>query len=385
MPEEITSVILGSPGEFKAEHNEGEPEYVYVKPITKEPAQSNLLIATKSGLHVTLELVSDGAGSPNQTQPVDFLIEYRNSRSFLIAADFEAPAAPVTPGKEPDHHIGDAGVRSAAAPLSSLDEEFIAQQKVNAPKWTKWADKQIETSIGDMRHYDVTTVSAVSRQKRDKIIQTGKVLVTCTLTIARLGTHSGSGEQWADEQNAMTSAEAQAFKRSASCFGLGRYLYNLPETWVTLDGQGKLTRLPALPNWALPKVNAAIGKTNPACGPRPPVVQRGPIDQQTTATIEGFRRILGDPIYGEILWRVARARRGNEIPNAVLQANVVDAMERASRGFHKANSLADQIGDTRFVSILDKLRIKSMTTIPRLETLKTLVVELEREAERLAA
>ena len=62
MPEEITSVILGSPGEFKAEHNEGEPEYVYVKPITKEAAQSNLLIATKSGQHVTLELVSEGAG-----------------------------------------------------------------------------------------------------------------------------------------------------------------------------------------------------------------------------------------------------------------------------------------------------------------------------------
>ena len=43
MPEEVTSVILGSPGEFKAEHNEGEPEYVYVKPITKVAAQSNLL------------------------------------------------------------------------------------------------------------------------------------------------------------------------------------------------------------------------------------------------------------------------------------------------------------------------------------------------------
>jgi len=31
-----------------------------VKPITKEAAESNLLIATKSGLHVTLELISDG-------------------------------------------------------------------------------------------------------------------------------------------------------------------------------------------------------------------------------------------------------------------------------------------------------------------------------------
>ncbi len=57
MPDAITSIVLGSPGSFKAEHSEGEPEYVYVKPITKNPAESNLLIATKSGQHVTLELI----------------------------------------------------------------------------------------------------------------------------------------------------------------------------------------------------------------------------------------------------------------------------------------------------------------------------------------
>ncbi len=48
---------------------------------------------------------------------------------------------------------------------------------------------QLFTPSGWTRNYDVTTVSAVSRQKQDKLIQTGKVLVTCTLTIARLGTH----------------------------------------------------------------------------------------------------------------------------------------------------------------------------------------------------
>src|SRR5579863_5212679 len=101
MPEEITSVILGSPGEFKAEHNEGEPEYVYVKPIVKQAAQSNLLIATKSGQHVTLELVSDGSSVTNPTQPVEFLIEYRSARSFLISSDTGAPATPAAPGKVP--------------------------------------------------------------------------------------------------------------------------------------------------------------------------------------------------------------------------------------------------------------------------------------------
>jgi len=162
MPEEITSVILGSPGEFKAEHSEGEPEYVYVKPITKEPAQSNLLIATKSGQHVTLELVSDGAGVTNQSQLVDFLIEYRASRSFLIADDSPTPAMPSRHGKQPDHDPGAGDASSGFVPLSNLDEEFRQQQRINAPKWTKWQDKQIETSIGDMRQWSNETVISYS-------------------------------------------------------------------------------------------------------------------------------------------------------------------------------------------------------------------------------
>ena len=97
MPEEITSVILGSPGSFKAEHNEGEPEYVYVKPITKEAAESNLLIATRSGLLVTLELISDGVGASGSALPVDFLIEYRTSRSFLITGSASTEHTRVEP------------------------------------------------------------------------------------------------------------------------------------------------------------------------------------------------------------------------------------------------------------------------------------------------
>jgi hypothetical protein len=162
MPEEVTSVILGSPGEFKAEHNEGEPEYVYVKPITKQAAQSNLLIATRSGQHVTLELVSDGTGISNQSQPVDFLIEYRSARSFLISSDSGTPTMPTAPGKVPAHEINSANAGSGSASLSNLDEEFRQQQKVNAPKWTKWEDKQIETSICDMRQWSNETVISYS-------------------------------------------------------------------------------------------------------------------------------------------------------------------------------------------------------------------------------
>ena len=235
---------------------------------------------------------------------------------------------------------------------------------------------QLFTPTGWTRSYQVSTISSVNRMKRDKLIQTGKVLVTCTLTITGLGCHSGSGEEWADEQNAMTTAEAQAFKRAASCYGLGRYLYNFAEMWVPLNEYRQPSEYPRLPQWALPKGNVPA-KNHPASGSRSPLVHRGPIDQKTTVRIEGFRRILGDPIYGEILWRVAHARQANAIPNAQVQANVADAMERASRGIRKAHSLSESIGDTQFVSTLDRLHIGSMSGIPNLEALRNLVSELE--------
>lgn len=150
MPEEVTSVILGSPDEFKAEHNEGEPEYVYVKPITKEAAQSNLLIATKSGQHVALELVSDGSsGTKDQEHPVDFLIEYRAARSFLISEDSGLFVLPNVPVKTSEHRLGEMSSGRGSPALSDLDEAFKQEEAINAPRWTKWDDKQIETSIGD--------------------------------------------------------------------------------------------------------------------------------------------------------------------------------------------------------------------------------------------
>jgi len=151
MPEEVTSIILGSPGSFKAEHSEGEAEYVYVKPITKQPAQSNLLIATKSGQHVNLELVSDGAAKDN-TQPIDFLIN-------------SDPPSPVPQKPVDTRHQPSAAYEqtlSSSVIPSALEQEFEQQERINAPKWTKWDGKQIETSIGDVRQWNNETVITYS-------------------------------------------------------------------------------------------------------------------------------------------------------------------------------------------------------------------------------
>jgi hypothetical protein len=153
MPEEITSVVLGSPGSFKAEHSEGEAEYVYVKPITEQPSRSNLLISTISGQHVTLELISDGGGGAKNDQPVDFLVEYRSARSFLIA-----PRPSVLTGysgtQEPKQQVLDASLRPPSISNSALDDAFTQQQRVNAPVWTKWSGKQIDTALGEIRQWN---------------------------------------------------------------------------------------------------------------------------------------------------------------------------------------------------------------------------------------
>ncbi len=161
MPEEVTSIILGSPGSFKAEHSEGEADYIYIKPITKEPAQSNLLIATKSGQHVNLELMSDGIAK-GDSQPIDFFIEYRASRSFLINSDAPSPVSPKLADTRSHPNATDEQTLSISVVPSALDQEFEQQKRINAPKWTKWDGKQIETSIGDVRQWNNETVIAYS-------------------------------------------------------------------------------------------------------------------------------------------------------------------------------------------------------------------------------
>lgn len=168
MPEAVTSVVLGSPGLFKAEHNEGEPDYVYVKPITKEPAQSNLLIATKSGEHVTLELISDGSADAGSAQPIDFLIEYHASRGFLVSSDRGALSIAKEPDGEGNYapgltkHSLSASMSGVPTASTALDAEYDQQVKINTPDWTKWEGKQIETSIGDIRQWNNQTVVSYS-------------------------------------------------------------------------------------------------------------------------------------------------------------------------------------------------------------------------------
>jgi hypothetical protein len=214
---------------------------------------------------------------------------------------------------------------------------------------------------------------------RGKVIVTSKVLVATAVTITRLGSHTGTGEEWADRENAVTAADAQAFKRACSCFGLGRYLYRFEETWVHLDQRGEPVAIPVLPAWALPPgVSMA-----PANGQS--VDARGPVDHKLTAEIEGFRNTLGEHIYAEILRRAGHSRDARTIPNAERQRNVVEWMQATARGFERLHTLAELTGDAQFTAIMRNLNIASARHLPSLSTLKQLVADLEATSDQQVA
>ncbi len=111
MPEAVSSVIVGDPEKFLAEHSDKEPALVFVKPVVEEPAESNLLVTTIKGRQVSFVLRSEGGGS----KPVDFVLSYRPTATFLIEeSGFGTLEVPRTIDLRGDIEMGGTNVRPAA-------------------------------------------------------------------------------------------------------------------------------------------------------------------------------------------------------------------------------------------------------------------------------
>jgi hypothetical protein len=85
VPEPVNSVAVGDPALFQVEHSEHESELVFVKSLSEESAQSNLLISTTRGRQISFLLVNHGEGT--NSSKVDFLFRYQAGSGFLIEPD----------------------------------------------------------------------------------------------------------------------------------------------------------------------------------------------------------------------------------------------------------------------------------------------------------
>jgi Flp pilus assembly secretin CpaC len=127
VPEAVNAVVVGDPVLFQVEHSEHEPELVFVKALTAEDAESNLLISTAKGRQISFLLVSHGR-SANPAK-VDFLLRYQTADGFLIepeavpyalVAQTASVSKPESPAAGPIASTAQAGGTSVTAEYTPI-------------------------------------------------------------------------------------------------------------------------------------------------------------------------------------------------------------------------------------------------------------------------
>jgi Rad52/22 family double-strand break repair protein len=247
------------------------------------------------------------------------------------------------------------------------------------------------TPAGWTRKYTVHASAPVQRAKRGPA---AKILVTCEVTIACIGTNSGTGEEWSDKENALTGAEAQAFKRALSCFGLGRYLYDMDGEWIELDSQGLPQRIPRLPRWAMPKGwlaglrpklrrnrRAAIranGRSGMGGFAHHPTNGNG---HCLIAEIELMENKIGKRLYRGLLKRVARVWSPDQITDIAVRQQVLAQMQGAERGIARLEAAQARLAPETVQRVIASLNAPPQK-IEDLQTLHSLVVAMEEEGDR---
>jgi hypothetical protein len=249
------------------------------------------------------------------------------------------------------------------------------------------------TPAGWTRKYTIHTSANFERSKDQKIA--AKVLVTCELTIFGLGSHSATGEEWADDDNAGTAAEAQSFKRACACFGLGRYLYYFTGTWVDLDDRKRPKSVPQLAGWATPAGWLQGLRPRSVDDPKPSErsvagnggnggsnSRDGDAGGDVLREIERMEEVVGKRMYRGLLKTVARVWNPKDIRDPALQQKVLAHLQAAERGLHRAEAARGKVGLAAFAAVLGSLKLSSLDQIDNLKTLQEIVVALEAAAPR---
>jgi hypothetical protein len=233
---------------------------------------------------------------------------------------------------------------------------------------------------GWTRNYVVQVAQNFERRARGSEQQTAvaaKVVVVSQVTIHGLGSHTGVGEEWADDPNAATRAEAQAFKRACACFGLGRYLYDLDIVWVDLDQNNRPVGTPNLPTWALPShAHGAERGQSQVPGPRP-----SPTRDQMLDTIRQLRQKAGQSLTRFVFKKYADGAEPETMTPEMLTI-VFHKFTDIGKGIDRVRQAASAIGEERYARICRELNFTGMSVndIPDCDAFQRLLLRVEAEA-----
>lgn len=246
---------------------------------------------------------------------------------------------------------------------------------------------ELFTPAGWTRKYIVNTSPNFERSEDQKVV--AKVFVICDLTIYGINSHAATGEEWTDNPNAGTSAEAQAFKRACACFGLGRYLYSIGGVWVDLDERGRPQELPRLHAWATPEgwrrgmrpaaAERAEVPLSTDGSPKKPRIS--PQKKELVRQVEAMAEPLGKAMYRGLLKTVARAWNPGDIRNTALLKNVLTAMQAAEHSLGRLEAARGKIGPDALELVLRSVKLNSIEQVDNLDILRQLVSAAEEAAQ----
>jgi hypothetical protein len=203
-----------------------------------------------------------------------------------------------------------------------------------------------------------------------------------------------TGEEWADDENAGTSAEAQAFKRACSCFGLGRYLYYFTGVWVDLDDRKRPKTSPKLAGWATPEgwregrrpqqqpSSQEASREAPVAKPTAVPGNGEAISNERAELIrqiEGMAKPLGRRLYRGLLRRVARAWKPSDISEVVILRKLLSDMQAGDQMLNQLAAILSQTGPEQLPPILRSLGFYSMEQVDNLDALQKILASLERK------
>jgi len=241
------------------------------------------------------------------------------------------------------------------------------------------------TVRGWTREYSIQVIQNFERMERGNAGAriSGKIVVACKLTIDGFGAHSGLGEEWADNENAATAAEAQAFKRACSCFGLGRYLYDLAGIWVDLDEKKQPLSRPKLPEWALSKRKSGGsqlgGRTNQNGLQTGGPALDGAAIRQHVRSLSGQ---VGFSLARSLSIAIAGAETAEEVEDVSVLATLAAKLEDTVRGVERLRAATAVVGQAKCAEICRTLNFPgdSLDDVPDRAGLRQLIEALEKEA-----
>ena len=226
----------------------------------------------------------------------------------------------------------------------------------------------------------------------------------------------------------MTSAEAQAFKRACSCFGLGRYFYDFDAPWVDIDDKSRPKKAPSVAPWMVPdnwrQGQRPSGKAAASCPPAgqtssgsngpvtpsrrngngnsaPPSAtsdksrQNGSTNGSATGVkpegtaaqpqsgseldqrIAALEETVGIKLYRWVLREYGHANQPQLVQEVQQKKKILDVLESATRGLRRMEAVLERVPEQQVSALLAKLQAPSLNEIADMPTLVQVVQGLE--------